>query len=97
MAAIRTGLVPARAAHLAAAARALQALDPSQVVARGYALVRNELGQLVTDSGALAAGQPLEVELARGAARVRVESTRDKPSELGARAIAGTPTELDAQ
>jgi len=77
MAAFRSGLLPARAAHLAAAARALQALDPRQVVARGYALVRDEFGRLVTDAASLEPGERLEVELARGAAQVRVESTRD--------------------
>jgi exodeoxyribonuclease VII large subunit len=77
MAAFRSGLLPARAAHLAAAARALQALDPRQVVARGYALVRDEFGRLVTDAADLEPGERLEVELARGAAQVRVESTRD--------------------
>jgi len=73
---VRAALLPTRAVRLAAAARALQALDPRQVVGRGYALVRNELGQLVTDALQLQPGDPLEVELAHGAARVRVESTR---------------------
>ena len=71
-----SGIATTRAARLAAAARALQALDPRQVLGRGYALVRDERGQLVTDSAALEAGQPLDVELARGAAQVRVEKTR---------------------
>src|SRR6266404_1080480 len=68
--------LPARAARVAAHARALQALDPHRVIGRGYALVRNEHGQLVTDSGQLRSGQPLELELARGTAQVRVEATR---------------------
>jgi exodeoxyribonuclease VII large subunit len=71
-----SGIASTRAARLAAAARALQALDPRRVMGRGYALVRNEHGQLVTDSAELRAGQPLELELARGAAQVRVETTR---------------------
>jgi exodeoxyribonuclease VII large subunit len=75
MAVIRSGLLLARAARVAADVRALQALDPHQVVGRGYALVRNEHGQLVTDSGQLRPGQPLQLELARGAAQVRVETT----------------------
>jgi len=76
MAMVRSGLLSARAARVAAHARALQALDPHQVIGRGYALVRNEHGQLVTDSGQLRSGQPLELELARGTAQVRVEATR---------------------
>jgi exodeoxyribonuclease VII large subunit len=76
MAMVRSGLLSARAARVAAHLRALQALDPHQVMGRGYALVRNEHGQLVTDSGQLRPGQPLELELARGSAQVRVEATR---------------------
>jgi len=76
MAMVRSGLLSARAARVAAHARALQALDPHRVVGRGYALVRNEHGQLVTDSGQLRSGQPLELELARGTAQVRVEATQ---------------------
>jgi exodeoxyribonuclease VII large subunit len=74
--AIRGGLLPTRAAHVAAALRALEALDPRQVIGRGYALVRDEQGALVTDSARLAPGQPLQLELARGTAQVRVETAR---------------------
>jgi exodeoxyribonuclease VII large subunit len=73
---IGSGIVSRRSAHLAAAVRALQALDPRQVVQRGYALVRDQSGRLVTDSSRLGPGQPLELELARGSAQVRVETTR---------------------
>jgi exodeoxyribonuclease VII large subunit len=76
IAAFRTGITTARAARLQAVARALEALDPRQVIARGYALVRNEQGQLVSDAAQLSAGQPLRLELARGTAQVRVEATR---------------------
>ncbi len=76
MVAFRTGLLSQRAARVAAAARALHALDPRRVVARGYALVRDERGQLVTDAARLETGQALELELTRGGARVRVESKR---------------------
>jgi exodeoxyribonuclease VII large subunit len=75
IAVFRTGIAPVRAARLHAAVRALQALDPRQVVARGYALVRNEQGQLVSDSSQLSPGEPLQLELARGTADVRVEAT----------------------
>lgn len=76
MQAWRAALLPARAGHLNAAARALQALDPERVVQRGYALVRDASGHLVTDSAQLAGGQRLQIELARGGADVRVETTR---------------------
>ena len=71
-----SGIATTRAARLTAAARALQALDPRRVLGRGYALVRDEHGQLVTDSAGLKADQRLDLELARGAAQVRVERTR---------------------
>ena len=74
--AVRANLLSARGARLDAAARALRTLDPRQVVGRGYALVRDERGQLVTDSMKLRQGQPLELELASGFAQVRVEATR---------------------
>jgi len=74
--AVRGNLLASRAAALDAAVRALQALDPRQVVGRGYALVRDEHGELVTDSGRLRPGQGLQVEFAAGSAQVRVESTR---------------------
>jgi exodeoxyribonuclease VII large subunit len=77
MAACGANALAARAARVSAAVRALKALDPRRVVARGYALVRNERGRLVTDAAELEAEQRLELELARGAARVRVESKRD--------------------
>jgi exodeoxyribonuclease VII large subunit len=72
---VRGNLLRARAARLEAAALALRTLDPRQVVGRGYALVRDEQDRLVTDAGQLRQGQPLQVELASGFARVRVEST----------------------
>jgi exodeoxyribonuclease VII large subunit len=68
-------IAPTRLARLEAASRALQALDPRQVIGRGYALVRNGQGRLVTDAAELSAGQPLQLELTRGTAQVRVEST----------------------
>jgi exodeoxyribonuclease VII large subunit len=71
-----SAIAATRAARVAATARALQALDPRRVIGRGYALVRDEHGRLVTDSAQLTAGQPLELELARGAAQVRVQKTR---------------------
>jgi len=70
------GITANRAARLGAAARALQALDPRAVVGRGYALVRDENGRIVTDSAQLVPQQPLQLELASGSAAVRVETVR---------------------
>ena len=50
----------------------LQALDPSRVLARGYAWVENEQGRAVVSSRSLTPGQPLRAVWADGAVRARV-------------------------
>jgi exodeoxyribonuclease VII large subunit len=62
--------------RLAAAQRALNALDPRGVLARGYAIVRDERGAIVRDAASTTVGADLEVELAAGALRARVQSVR---------------------
>ena len=59
--------------RLVAAQQHLQHLDPQQVLARGYSMVRNEHGAVVVDSAALALGAPLEITFARGWAQVEVK------------------------
>ncbi len=54
----------------------LAALDPQQVVARGYALVQAADGTLVVDPGQLAAGDTLRLTLQRGAAEIDVAAVR---------------------
>ena len=63
-------------AHLGAALRALRALDPRQVVGRGFAIVRDRQGRIVIDAGALSPGVPLDVELAVGAVQVLVQGVK---------------------
>ncbi len=64
-------LAPA-ASRLHAAARALAALDPRQVLGRGFAIVRDAKGSIVTQAARLQAGDVLEIELAAGTARASV-------------------------
>ena len=52
---------------------ALEHLNPAGVLARGYGIVRGADGRIVRDAGSLAAGDALDLTLARGGARVRVE------------------------
>ena len=59
--------------RLVAAQQHLQHLDPQQVLARGYSMVRNEQGAVVVDSASLALGAPLQVTFARGWAQVEVK------------------------
>ncbi|MBC7204180.1 MAG: exodeoxyribonuclease VII large subunit [Pusillimonas sp.] len=63
-------------ARLEAAGQTLQALSPRHILARGYALVRNENGVLVKNALDLKAGDRLLLELAQGAADVEVQKTR---------------------
>ncbi|MBW4481541.1 MAG: exodeoxyribonuclease VII large subunit [Tildeniella torsiva UHER 1998/13D] len=50
----------------------LMTLDPDTVVKRGYALVRDEANQLVTQSSSVTPGQTLQVQLAQGHLTVQV-------------------------
>jgi exodeoxyribonuclease VII large subunit len=63
-------------ARLAAAARELHALDPRRVVGRGFAIVRDERGAIVTHSARVDVGAMLDVELAAGALRAQVQSAK---------------------
>jgi exodeoxyribonuclease VII large subunit len=57
----------------------LAALDPKAVLARGYATIRNTEGKLVRELRAIALGEELSVQLARGKIRVIVsEIVADK-------------------
>jgi len=59
--------------RLAAAQQHLQHLDPQQVLARGYSMVRDEHGAVVVDSETLALGERLQVTFARGWASVELK------------------------
>ncbi|MEN3112251.1 exodeoxyribonuclease VII large subunit [Uliginosibacterium paludis] len=59
--------------HLAHLAARLEGLNPDAVLARGYAIVRDESGRILRDAGQSQSGQILDVQLARGRIRTRVE------------------------
>ncbi len=48
-------------------------LDPQQVLARGYSMVRDEHGAIVADSDAVSLGARLDITFARGWARAEVK------------------------
>ncbi|MEI7842878.1 MAG: exodeoxyribonuclease VII large subunit [Gallionellaceae bacterium] len=56
----------------------LQNLDPSQVFARGYSVVRDVNGKVVVDSEQVTLGAMLEVTFARGRARAEVQEKLSK-------------------
>ncbi|MBI3222760.1 MAG: exodeoxyribonuclease VII large subunit [Nitrosomonadales bacterium] len=62
-----------RAARVDNAAQHLQLLDPRQVLARGYSLVQDGSGAVVSDVGRLQIGAELRVTFAQGWARVELK------------------------
>ncbi|MEO0407145.1 MAG: exodeoxyribonuclease VII large subunit [Cyanobacteria bacterium P01_A01_bin.135] len=75
--------------HCQMLSQTLHSLDPATVLRRGYALVRQENGDIVRSSTSLSPGQTLQVQLAEGSAEVEVlgiklpdipTDTTDKPS-----------------
>jgi exodeoxyribonuclease VII large subunit len=65
----------AQQARVAALSGRLAALDPSRVLARGYAFVFDEHRRAVVSARALVAGQSLALQWSDGEAAVRVQST----------------------
>jgi len=68
-------LLERRRTTLDRSAARLQALSPHATLARGYAIVRDG-GGVLRDAGAVAAGDVVEVTLARGGFGARVEEVR---------------------
>jgi exodeoxyribonuclease VII large subunit len=68
----------AHGAHLASAARHLDALDPARVLARGFSVTRTLDGRAVTAAGELAAGDLLVTQLADGEVTSRVTATMEE-------------------
>ena len=65
-----------RQRHVAALRNSLAHLDPTQVLGRGYSIVRDGDGKVRTSSAGLAAGQPLDIMFSEGGAEVTVRSAR---------------------
>ena len=68
-----------RTRQVGAQASLLASLGYRSVLARGYALVRDEAGRPVMQASAVAAGQGLALEFADGVRRVHAEGARQKP------------------
>lgn len=65
-----------RSERLAALTEHLGHLNPEAVLARGYGIVRDGAGRVITDSGQVAVGDTLSLTLHRGEVAARVEDTR---------------------
>ncbi len=61
----------------------LESLDPMMPLARGYSLVRGQDGAIVRDAAQLAAGDKLEIRLARGSAEAEVTASYPDKAETG--------------
>ncbi len=66
-----------RQARLSGVAQHLNLLNPQQVLARGYSMVQDEQGHLVSDARLLAVGDELRITFKEGWARTRVEEQGD--------------------
>ncbi len=65
-----------RERHLAGMRNALAHLDPTQVLGRGYSIVRDGDGKVRTTSAGLSAGEPLDITFSEGGAEVTVRAPR---------------------
>lgn len=71
------GLVQPFEAQIGRSAAALDALSPLRVLARGYAITRDEDGHVVTDVSQLGEGANVHVDLSRGSFEASVVKTND--------------------
>ena len=61
--------------RLLTAQKNLQHLDPHQVLARGYSMVRDEQGEVIRDGAALPVGASLQITFAQGWAKAEVKKS----------------------
>ncbi len=83
MAAAMQGRLQRSGARLAQLGARLEALDPTATLARGYAIVRDDSGKVLTDAATVATGARVTAQLARGELGLSVEEVR---GETGAKA-----------
>lgn len=72
-----TALLERRRARWRRALALLDSLNPQAVLARGYAIVRDEQGTVLRAAGQIAVGRTIEAQLARGRLRATVRETQD--------------------
>ena len=75
-------------ARVDALARTLETLAPHRVLERGFAIVRDEAGEVLTAAGRARGAAVLEVEFADG--RVRTRPERAAPARRGPKPEQGT-------
>lgn len=70
-----------QATRLAATQQHLQHLDPQQVLSRGYSLVRDVRGNIVSSSQSLALGEAVDITFAQGGVVATVQEKRQVHSD----------------
>jgi exodeoxyribonuclease VII large subunit len=85
----------ARSERLERAIAQLDALSPLRVLARGYALVRDDTGRIIRRAADLAPGDEVNVRVADGEFRSRVlpNESRDQGSGIGNQESSGSPVQ----
>lgn len=68
-------------ARLVALQQHLQLLDPQQVLARGYSMVRDGHGRIVVNSERVALGEKLDITFAQGAVRAVVQEKSGRQAD----------------
>lgn len=74
-------LVEKQRARLSACAGRLQALSPLSVLARGFSMVTDSKGNLVTDSKQMQPGDVVKLRLASGSAQAQIQSVTQEREE----------------
>lgn len=75
LAATGRGITAPHAAKMGALAASLEALSPLRVLARGYAIARDETGRVVSDARSLSVGEEVHVALGTGSFDAQVTNT----------------------
>jgi exodeoxyribonuclease VII large subunit len=68
--------------RLAVASRTLDAVSPLATLERGYAIVTDSKGTVITDAQDVRAGQIIEARLTKGSVRARIERTTNPELDL---------------
>lgn len=76
-------LLEGKLAHLSRAADALAHLNPAATMTRGYAIVRDGVGEIVSNAARLNAGDQVGIQFAIGEATARIETTQNIPMTTG--------------
>ena len=68
--------------RLAIAGRTLDAVSPLATLERGYAIVTDSKGTVITDAQDVRAGQLIDARLTKGTIRARIERTTNPELDL---------------